>query len=147
MERALFICGLLLAAGVASGDGQAVPAGPPAGPTVEQRAEAARAAGRLDEAAALYRKALAARPGWADGLWALGTIAYEQDRFGECRDVFSRLARAQPKMAAAWALRGLCEFGLGAYAPARRTSRRPSPWGCRPATPCATRRSSTRLSS
>jgi tetratricopeptide (TPR) repeat protein len=84
-----------------------------------RRAEAARVEGRLEEAAALYRKALAARPRWADGLWALGTIAYEQDRFAECRDVFARLTGVQPKMAPAWALRGMCEFRLGAYARAR----------------------------
>ena len=95
------------------------PAGPSRGNTVESRAEAARAAGRLDEAAALYRQALAARPRWAEGLWALGTIAYEQDRFAECRDVFSRLVAVQPKMAAAWALRGLCEFRLGSHMQAR----------------------------
>jgi tetratricopeptide (TPR) repeat protein len=115
-DRALFICGSLLAAAGATASGQP---GPPAAATVEQRAEAARAAGRLDEAAALYRQALAARPRWAEGLWALGTIAYEQDRFGECRDLFARLAAVQPRNPAAWALRGLCEFGLGAYAPAR----------------------------
>ncbi len=87
LAGALFICGSLLAAGagaVASGQG-----GPPPvqsrGNTLESRAEAARAAGRLDEAAELYRQALAARPRWAEGLWALGTIAYEQDRFAECR--------------------------------------------------------------
>jgi tetratricopeptide (TPR) repeat protein len=84
-----------------------------------RRADAARVEGRFEEAAALYRMAIAARPRWAEGLWSLGTIAYEQDRFAECRDVFSRLAALRPKMAAAWALRGLCEFGLGAYAPAR----------------------------
>jgi tetratricopeptide (TPR) repeat protein len=121
LGRALFICGSLLAADAgAAASGQAGPA--PAktgGNAVEKRAEAARTAGRLDEAAALFRQALAARPRWAEGLWALGTIAYEQDRFAECRDVFSRLAAVQPKMAAAWALRGLCEFGLGAYARAR----------------------------
>ena len=84
-----------------------------------RRADAARVAGQFEEAAALYRQALGARPRWVEGLWALGTIAYEQDRFAECRDVFARLAAVQPRMAAAWALRGLCEFGLGAYAPAR----------------------------
>jgi tetratricopeptide (TPR) repeat protein len=41
------------------------------------------------------------------------------DEFAECRDVFSRLVAIQPKMAVAWALRGLCEFHLGAYSPAR----------------------------
>ena len=120
LARAFFICGSLLAAGAAAASGQAGPApAGAAGSAVETRAEAARAAGQLDEAAALYRQALAARPRWAEGLWALGTIAYEQDRFAECRDAFSRLAGVQPKMAAAWALRGLCEFRLGSYAGAR----------------------------
>jgi tetratricopeptide (TPR) repeat protein len=121
LGRSLLICGSLLATGAeAAALGQAgsrpVTAG---GGAVETRAEAARAAGRLDEAATLYRQALAARPRWAEGLWALGTIAYEQDRFAECRDVFSRLTVIQATMAAAWALRGLCEFRLGAYAGAR----------------------------
>ena len=121
LASALVICGSLLAAGagaVAPGQG-----GPPLvqsrGNTVESRAEAARAAGRLDEAAALYRQALATRPRWAEGLWALGTIAYEQDRFAECRGVFSRLVAVQPKVAAVWALRGLCEFRLGSNRKAR----------------------------
>jgi tetratricopeptide (TPR) repeat protein len=120
LARALVICGSLLAAGGAVAPGQGSPAPPAtAGNSVESRAEAARTAGRLEEAAALYREALAARPRWAEGLWALGTIAYEQDDFAECRGVFSRLVAVQPKLAAAWALRGLCEFRLGAYAAAR----------------------------
>jgi tetratricopeptide (TPR) repeat protein len=81
-----------------------------------RRAEAARVEGRLEEAAGLYRQGLAARPRWAEGLWAFGTIAYERDRFAECRDAFARLTAVQPKLAPAWALRGMCEFRLGAYA-------------------------------
>jgi tetratricopeptide (TPR) repeat protein len=120
LGRALLICGSLLAAAAgAAVSGQAGPEAASSGSALEKRAEAARTAGRLDEAAALYRQALVARPRWAEGLWALGTIVYEQDRFAECRDVFSRLAAVQPKMAAAWALRGLCEFRLGAYSRAR----------------------------
>jgi len=115
------VCGPLLAAGTVPAASGPVASPPPAssGSALEKRAEAARAAGRLDEAAALYRQALATRPRWPEGLWALGTIAYEQDRFAECRDLFTRLTAIQPEMAAAWALRGLCEFGLSAYAGAR----------------------------
>src|SRR5688572_16277707 len=47
--------------------------------TLSARADAAREAGRLDEAVALYRKALALRPAWKEGWWSLGTILYEQD--------------------------------------------------------------------
>jgi len=120
LARAFLICGLRLAAGAGAVSGQAGPGSAgAAGNAVETRAEAARAAGRLDEAAALYRQALAARPRWAEGLWALGTIAYEQDDFAECRGVFSKLVAVQPKMAAAWALRGLCEFRLGSTTGAR----------------------------
>jgi tetratricopeptide (TPR) repeat protein len=120
LRIALALALVLLTAGSA----RAQPAAPPPPPSgafdkLARRADEARAAGRLDEAAPLYRQALTARPRWTEGLWALGTIAYDQDRFAECRDVFSRLAAVQPKMAAAWALRGLCEFHLGAHTPAR----------------------------
>ena len=47
--------------------------------TLSTRADAAREAGRLDEAVPLYRKALAVRPTWKEGWWALGTILYDQD--------------------------------------------------------------------
>lgn len=119
--RVLILCGSLLGAAagsLAAVQATAIPAAP-RGDRLAARAEAARAAGRLDEAVALYREALAASPRWAEGLWALGTIVYDQDRFAECRDVFARLSALQPKLAPAWALRGLCEFRLGAYAKAR----------------------------
>ena len=84
-----------------------------------RRADAARVAGRLDEADALYRQALALRPKWAEGLFYVGTMAYDRDRFEPCRDAFRQLSVVEPKMAPAWALLGLCEFQLGAYADAR----------------------------
>ena len=56
-----------------------------------RRADAARAAGALDEASRLYREAVALRPQWTQGLWALGTIAYDRNRWAECRDAFRRL--------------------------------------------------------
>jgi tetratricopeptide (TPR) repeat protein len=85
-----------------------------------RRADAARAAGRLDEARSLYGEALRLRPRWAEGLWYLGTLSYELDRFVECRDTFARLVALQPTAASAWALRGLCEFQLKEYDAARR---------------------------
>ena len=79
----------------------------------------ARQAGRLDEAVTLYRQGLRLKPRWAEGLFYLGTMAYDRDRFPECRDALRRLVAVEPKMGRAWAVRGLCEFRLGAYAAAR----------------------------
>lgn len=87
---------------------------------LERRAAAARSAGRIDEAAELFRQALAARPRSLEALWGLGSIAYELDRHSECRDALQRLTALEPGMAAAWALQGLCEFQLGAYGPAQK---------------------------
>ena len=70
---------------------------PPAAPAdpkfdaLSAQADAARQAGRLDEAVDLYRKALAVKPDWREGLWSLGTMLYELDRFGEARDAFRRV--------------------------------------------------------
>jgi len=83
-------------------------------------ADEARNAGRLDEAAALYREALTLRPDWAEGWWYLGTISYDRDDFPQCRDAFRELVRLQPDMAPGWALRGLCTFELRDYTSARR---------------------------
>jgi len=100
---------------------RAQPAPPPSASFEElaRRADAARIAGQLDEATALYRQALEVRPKWAEGLFSLGTMAYDRDRFEECRDAFRKLSAVEPKMAPAWAFLGLCEFRLEAYAAAR----------------------------
>ena len=87
---------------------------------VVRQADEARLSGRLEEAEALYREALTRRPGWAEGWWYLGTMAYERDRPLECVQAFRRLLALRPQTAAAWALRGLCAFQLEEYAAARR---------------------------
>ena len=46
-----------------------------------KKAEAAKEAGRYDEAIELYRKALALKPEWVEGRFALGTMLYDSDRF------------------------------------------------------------------
>lgn len=74
------------------------------------RAQTAHEAQRLEEAAESYREALAERPDWDEGRWALGTVLYELERWGECRDQFEQLTANRPTMGGAWALRGLCEF-------------------------------------
>jgi tetratricopeptide (TPR) repeat protein len=78
-------------------------------------ADAAREAGRLDEAAALYAKALALRPDWKEGLWYQGTIFYDLDRHEEARNAFRRLIAIEPKHGPAYAFKGLSEFQLRNY--------------------------------
>jgi tetratricopeptide (TPR) repeat protein len=86
-----------------------------------RRAGSAREAGRLEEASDLYRKALRQRPEWAEGLWFLGTIAYERDRHAECRDTFRRFLALAPRSGPAWALQGLCQFGAAEHGPSGRS--------------------------
>ena len=50
-----------------------------------QRASAARDANRIEEAIDLYRQATQIRPKWDAGLWYMGTLLYESDRFEAAR--------------------------------------------------------------
>ena len=79
------------------------------------QADAAREGDRVEEAVALYRRALALRPQWGEGWWYLATLSYERDDCKEGARAFREAARLQPKAGAAWALLGLCEFRLGLY--------------------------------
>jgi predicted Zn-dependent protease len=116
LRTALWLAAVLAAATAVA---QPAPTGPSSFDDLARRADAARAAGRLDEADMLYRRALALRPKWAEGLFYVGTLAYDRDRFEPCRDAFRQLTVVEPKMSAAWAFLGLCEFRLAAYANAR----------------------------
>ncbi len=86
--------------------------------SLRRQADAARSEGRAAEALDLYARAVRLEPSWTEGYWYLGTVAYEADRHGECRDAFARVVQDEPEHGAAWAFRGLCEFGLGEYGPA-----------------------------
>ncbi len=60
------------------------------------RAEAsARDAKQLERAAVLYQRALKLRPDWDEGLWNLGSITYDLDRYTECAPAFQKLSRIQ----------------------------------------------------
>lgn len=86
--------------------------------TLSRQATAAREANRVDEAAALYRKALALKPAWPEGWWYLGTLHYEADRHTACRDAFRKFVALDAKAAPGWALLGLCEYRTKEYGPA-----------------------------
>jgi len=74
--------------------GQARPSDSQAFAALSAKADGARDANQLDEAAVLYTKALALRPGWVQGWWSLGTIQYDRNAYTEAaraRAAFVRL--------------------------------------------------------
>src|SRR5450759_2327935 len=88
---------------------------PPSFQTLSQQAEAARDAKQLDRALTLYQRALKLKPDWDEGLWNLGSIAYDLDRYSECAPAFRRLAGLKPDSAPAWTMSGLCQYKLRSY--------------------------------
>ena len=88
---------------------------PPSFQTLSRQAEAARDAQHLDQALVLYQRALKLKPDWDEGLWSMGNIAYDLDRYSECAPVFRRLAELRPESAPAWTMSGLCEYKLRRY--------------------------------
>ncbi len=86
-----------------------------AAPEIAAQADAAREAGNLDEAIALYQKGVAQRPRWDEGWWYLATLLYERDRYAEAVPAFKRVAALRPKAGAPLALLGLCEYRLSQY--------------------------------
>lgn len=83
--------------------------------TLRKRADEARDAGRLDEAAKLYDRALGTNPKWTEGWWSLGTLLYDSDRYAEAELAFQKVLVLEPKHGTARAMLGLCEFELGEY--------------------------------
>ncbi|MCX6631040.1 MAG: tetratricopeptide repeat protein [Candidatus Solibacter sp.] len=83
--------------------------------TLSQQAQTARDAKELDKALALYQRALKLKPNWDEGLWSLGNIAYDLDRYSECAPAFRRLASLKPESVPAWTMSGLCEYKLRRY--------------------------------
>lgn len=80
---------------------------------LSQQAAAARDANRLDESAALYTKALALRPRWAEGWWSLGTLEYDQDHYPKAALAFEKVTALDPNNGTAHVMLGLCQFELG----------------------------------
>jgi tetratricopeptide (TPR) repeat protein len=80
-----------------------------------KQATAAREAGRLEEAAASYRKALRLRPKWAEGQWYLATSLYELGHYDQALRAFDAVTAEQPLNGPAWGFKGLCKYQLKAY--------------------------------
>jgi len=62
-----------------------------------KRAAEARDGDRLDEAVALYKKALAVRPKWAEGWWSLGMLEYDRNNHAAAARAFRQLLPLRPK--------------------------------------------------
>lgn len=103
------------AAGAPKTTARTAPRANPEFDRIVKDAAAARDAGRVDESIALYQKATRLRPSWTEGYWSLGTAFYELDRYADAREAFGRVVRLQPKHAAAYGFKGLCEFQLKNY--------------------------------
>lgn len=101
---------LLLTAAIAAGQ-----ATPPTFQELSSRAQQAYEANRLNDAAQLYAQAVAVRPEWTQGWWALGMVEYERDHYPECRDALIRMVGLDNSAAPGWALLGLCEFHTKQY--------------------------------
>jgi tetratricopeptide (TPR) repeat protein len=86
--------------------------GLPAFQNLARQAGAARDARQLDKAMSLYQQALKLKPDWEEGLWNLGSITYDLDRYAECAPAFRKLAAVKPDSAPAWTMAGLCEYKL-----------------------------------
>ena len=82
------------------------------------RADAARAANRPDEAIALYRQAVQARPRWAEGWFHLGTLLYDRDAHADAAAALRKATAIDPSVGTAWVMLGLCEYRLASFAPA-----------------------------
>jgi tetratricopeptide (TPR) repeat protein len=72
-------------------------------------------AGKTEDALRDYRRALEQRPDWKEGMWNLGMLEYDSDRFAEARGTFQRVVNFAPGLGIAWSLLGLSEFETADY--------------------------------
>lgn len=91
---------------------------PPSFDKIAAEASKALAEERVNDAIQLYRTGVGLRPGWEHGWWSLGSLLYDQDRFGEAALAFRRFIALTPKRGPAYAFLGLCEYETRDYAQA-----------------------------
>ena len=91
---------------------------------VESAALDAWKAGRDDEALRLCNEGLKLQPTWDDGLWCLGTIAYQRSDYLEARDRLRHYLARNPNRGVGWALVGLSDYELHEYVHADEDLRR-----------------------
>jgi predicted Zn-dependent protease len=109
---------LLMAAVVLLQGGVTAQKSAPSFSVLSQRAQSARDSNQLENAIELYQQAVKLKPDWKEGLWNLGSIAYDLDRYGDCAGAFRKLTALEPGGAPGWTMSGLCEYKLRNYAAA-----------------------------
>jgi tetratricopeptide (TPR) repeat protein len=85
---------------------------------LSRQTQAACDAHQLEKAVELFKQALKLKPNWEDGLWSLGSIAYDLDRYTDCARAFQELSKVKPDGAPGWTMSGLCDYKLRNYGPA-----------------------------
>jgi tetratricopeptide (TPR) repeat protein len=92
------------------------PTAEPAGfAAIAKQADAAREARDLEKAVALYKRGLAMKPDWLEGLFGLGTASYDLERYAEADDAFRRLVARYDTDGVTWVFKGLTAFKLKNY--------------------------------
>jgi tetratricopeptide (TPR) repeat protein len=92
---------------------QARPSSAPGFAVLSAKANAARDSDQLDQAVALYKRALLLRPQWTEGWWSLGTIQYDRNHYTDAAREFQKVVQQAPQQGTARLMFGLCEFELG----------------------------------
>jgi tetratricopeptide (TPR) repeat protein len=82
---------------------------------IASRAAAARDANQIAAAVRLYRQGVQEKPGWLEGWWFLGLLAYQSGQFADGRQAFTEFTKRNAKAPAGWAFLGLCEYETGEY--------------------------------
>jgi len=86
--------------------------------TLSAQAAAASEEDRIEDAIALYTRALVLRPKWVGGWWSLGTLEYDQDHYAKAARNFEKVIALDSANGTAHAMLGLCQFELGRDEPA-----------------------------
>ncbi len=81
--------------------------------TLAAQAAAASEQDRIEDAIALYTRALTLRPKWAEGWWSLGTLEYDHDHYAKAAQDFEKVIALDVANGTAHAMLGLCQFELG----------------------------------
>jgi len=82
---------------------------------LSKSATEARDANRNDEAIQLFQECLKLKPDWDEGLWYLGTLFYETERYREAVESFRHFLAQNRGHGPGWALLGLAEYKCRQY--------------------------------